>query len=77
MLVKYFILLYVASMTTFHKWIDIKCCYNSARERNNAAFELVNLSVADDNSKFLIVQEGGYAHVHRSYVIYVVLAVYR
>ena len=42
--------------------INCCCCY-SARERNNAAFELVNLSVADDNSKFLIVQEDGYVHV--------------
>jgi len=35
-------------------------CYFSAHERNNAAFELVNLSVTDDDNKFLIVQEGGY-----------------
>lgn len=34
-------------------------CLFSARQRNNAAFELVNLSVTDDNNKFRIVQEGG------------------
>lgn len=33
--------------------------HGNAHERNNAAFELVNLSVADDNNKFCIVQEGG------------------
>lgn len=70
MLVKCFILLYMASTNTMIKCINIiNRCYHSAHERNNAAFELVNLSVADDNNKFCIVQEGGYAHVCRSHDI--------
>lgn len=43
--------------------------YFSARQRNNAAFELVNLSVTDDNNKFCIVQEGGYVCVFVHYTL--------
>ena len=34
-------------------------CHCSGRERHNAAFELINLALTDDDNKFHIVQEGG------------------
>ena len=39
----------------------------SVKERRNAAFELASLAATGDDTKFKIVQEGGYADVEEKY----------